>query len=66
MKNKILSLLVLMSLSSCCWLLGEDKELKTVYELTGVDYTVEKNGEITEEKVIMSKSIITKKIVVKE
>ena len=55
-----------MSLSSCCWLLGEDKELKTVYELTGVDYTVEKNGEITEEKVIMSKSIITKKIVVKE
>lgn len=66
MKKKILSLLVLVLLSSCCWLLGEDKELKTVYELTGVDYTVEENGDVTEEKVVTGTSIVTKKIVVQE
>lgn len=66
MKKKFLLLLVLTSLSSCCWLLGEDKESKTIYELTGVDYTVEENGDITEEKVVTGTSIITKKIVVQE
>ena len=66
MKKKILLLLVLVLLSSCCWLLGEDKELKTVYELTGVDYTVEENGDVTEEKVVTGTSIVTKKIVVQE
>ncbi len=66
MKNKILLLLSLISLSSCCWILGEDKESKTIYELTGIDYTVEENGDVIEEKVVTGTSVITKKIVVEK
>ena len=66
MKNKILLLLSLISLSSCCWILREDKESKTIYELTGIDYTVEENGDVTEEKVVTGTSVITKKIVVEK